>query len=148
MFPTKKGMLHSSQAESSTKVSKNSNSDPDSNPEPDKDIIMDNNEDSDDNDNCDYPDIVSTKWPDVYFKGYDRRSFIPMDLNATYTKPHIDQVLLCTSVEDIFANSNTTIDITELKNKTNLKFNPVKNLKKWQWKVCFNKFRKKKLVIK
>ncbi len=115
-------MLHASyQAEGGTKVGKDPYSDPDPDPEPNKDIHMGNNEDSDDSDN-DYPDIVSTKWPHGYFKGPGKLYSFPFDVYGTYIEPHVDQVLLGISVKDNFANSKTTIDISQLKNRTDLEF--------------------------
>lgn len=123
MFPKKEDIFHGGyQAESSTKLNK----DPYSDPEPNEDIHMGNNEDSDDSD-YDYPDIVSIGWPDEYFKGCPL-PYYKLDLCGTYIKPHIDQVLLGTSVKDIFAQSKTTIDISQL--RTDLKFDDIK--KTWK----------------
>lgn len=135
MFHAKEAMLHASyQAESSTKAGKdpysNSDSDSDPDPEPNKDIHMGNNEDSDDRDNYDYPDIVSTKWPDEYFKGPNKLYSIGFNLYVTYIKPQVDQVLLDTSVKDIFAKSKSTVDIFELENRTDLQFDPVEKIRR------------------
>lgn len=135
MFPAKQGMLDAnSQPESSTKQGKDPYSDPDSNPEPIKDIVMGNNEDSDDSDSDsysnpelnkdEYPYIVSTNWPREYFKGHGGLSYTKFDINATYIEPAVKQVILGTSVKDIFANSLSAIDISKLENRTDLKFNP------------------------
>ena len=98
---------------------------------------MGNNEDSDDSDNSDYPDIVSTKWPNDYFKG-TKSSRIRFDVNGTYIEPHVDQVLLGTSVKDIFANSKTTIDISQLINRTDLNFDF--DILKKTWKISNERY--------
>ena len=138
MFPTKEGMLHGShQAENSTKVGKDPYSDPDPDQEPNKDIHMGNDDDSDDSDNSDYPDIVSTKWSAEYFKGYERLYLIPFDVWGTYFKPHVDQVLLGNSVKDIFANSKTTIEISKLKNRTDLEYDCIEKPEKMTMRSMF-----------
>ena len=161
MFPTKEGMLQASyQAESSTKVGEDAYSDSDSNPEPNKDIHMGNNEDSDDSDDNDYPDIVSTKWPLEYFMGPNKYPtlFDPFrfDVYGAYIEPHVAQVVLDTSVKDIFANSKTTIDISQLKIRTDLKFDYLKKtwennderyvLINWEKKLAFKESEAKRLI--
>lgn len=132
MFPTKEGMLHaSSQAESSTKVDKDPSSDPDAdpNPEPNNDIPKGNNEDPKDSEDS-YPYIVSKEWPYHYFRGPATFYHQPFDVYGIYIEPDVDQVLLGTSVNNYFASSKTTIDISQLKNRADLEFDSLN--KTWQ----------------
>ena len=129
MFPEKEGMLHaSSQAESSTKAGKDpysdsdsySDPDPNSDPEPNKDIDMGNSQDSDDRKKHDYPDIVSVKWPEEYFRGSTCGTWSLFNLNPTHVELHVPQVPLGTSPKYIFAKSNTIIKTSELINRIDL----------------------------
>ena len=137
IFPTKEGMLHSYQAESSSKVD-NPHSDP--NPEPNKDVNKgntENSEDSDSDNNSDsnnvsdsssgiekygYPDIVSVKWPREYFRGNCKFRDTLFNLHGTYTEPHVDQVLLGTIIKDPFASSKKNLDFSQFINRTDFDF--------------------------
>jgi hypothetical protein len=142
MFPTKQGMLHGNySAESSTKGGKDPYFDPDSDPEPNKDIDTDNNEDSepepnedidmDNNEDSDHePDLISTKWPTEYFRRPDILYNVGFDVYSTYIEPVVKQVALNIRVSDIYAKSNTTLNLYELKSEAGWIYCPA--TKTWQ----------------